>query len=312
MTAPLTAAESFLALLGDLDGAKPNGATAAVLLAHAAAHMRALLELAGDLERERDNLRALYAEARSAQDVPRPGVGAQGDPATGTALPRVITGPGHPDLSHLPPMAGPGEPACAADSPRAPGGNYWTCTGKPGHPERWHAEHDRDGTPYAAQDHHAAWPVTDKETGLPPMALAFPLGCGATVPRGDDDAWVCNAVHGHAPLDHVVFGGLNSGLPGVVLARWPSVHPVATCGALSPDGQMTCGLMAGHLSQHEQLDAAGGVTGGWADSAESLPPDLSGDLDAIPANRIGEAAPLPPQEPFRHLAPVPDDQEAAP
>jgi hypothetical protein len=60
MAAALTAAESFLALLDDLyaDDAKPSGATAKVLLAHAATHLR---ETLAELERERRLDRVLVA-----------------------------------------------------------------------------------------------------------------------------------------------------------------------------------------------------------------------------------------------------------
>jgi hypothetical protein len=60
VTAALTAAESFLLLLDDLDteGAKPSGMTAKVLLAHAATHLR---ETLAELKRERRLDRVLVA-----------------------------------------------------------------------------------------------------------------------------------------------------------------------------------------------------------------------------------------------------------
>lgn len=220
-------AEDFLLLLDDLAAAKPNSATAAVLLAHAATHLRALLELADETEREAD-----------ADATEEPGL--------------------YPDLPHLPPMADAGEPRCEADSPRDSDGLRWTCHARLGHPERLHADY----TP-------AAWPVADRETGLPRWATgAYPgpgvshpvPGCGAAEGR-----WACNAVPGHEPLDHAAFAPWESPLAGTVLARWASVRPMSqaeaelwqvsqqTVHALTPGGNL-CGVDGGPAaSEHADV-----------------------------------------------------------
>ena len=293
MTAPLTAAESFLLLLDDLGAAKPNGATAAVLLKHAATHIRGLLERVRELEVvdceiADDEIDDVLRQA--ALQCPEHGVLCKGAgcccadrhpqdpsrPEVAATLPRedYFAGPGQADLSHLPPVAAPGKGMCLAESPRDPGRDlaYWSCTARAGHPERWHAEHRADGTPYADSETGAAWPVAVRETGLPPWALVTTQAeCGATIDRspgsGGVNTWLCNAERGHEPLDHVVFAAMNSRMAGAVLARWASVRPgqqrPELCAALSPVGEMTCDLMAGHLSRHEQLDAAGGVIAHW-------------------------------------------------
>lgn len=239
MTAPLSAAESFLALLDDLAGTKPNGATAAVLLQHAGAHIRDLLTEVAALQATVEALdQCVCGEIGSRHcpahnDVPRPGLSGQLE----TAQPEPA-GPGHtPDLSHLPVMADDdaGQKACLADSPRdTRTGAYWTCTAPLGHPERWHVQHTPLGTPYAAVHQDAAWPVADRETDLPKWAEFATTGngtpalaCGAETGREPGKAalasyWVCNAVAGHAPLDHVAFGKWGTPLAGAVLARWAS------------------------------------------------------------------------------------------
>lgn len=270
MTARPAAAESFLTLLDDLSNAKarPSGAAAAVMLAHAATHLRDLLVLVRELQvvdadivddASRSEMwgepvtgeilgykigRRLYHPAdvtivRHPEDVPRPGSVAERLPVADEATP----GPGHRDLSHLPPMAGAGEDMCRAESALDPGfWDRWDCTARRGHPERWHAAHDEEtGEPHAALFPDAAWPVAARETGLPPWGAAWRgLGsapgagyCGATEGR-----WTCSAVPDHAPLDHVAFAPWDSRLAGAVLARWPSARPPSFEQMLaSPDGQ---------------------------------------------------------------------------
>lgn len=314
MTGPLTAAESFLTLLDDLQGSKPNGATAAVLLAHAATHIRDLLE----------QVRMLSAVDDSIVD----------DPELDTVLDRVrdnvrahvAAKHANPDLSHLPPMAGDGEPVCDAYSrPDPDAGTLWPCNARRGHPERWHAAHDQHGVPFAGRHPGAAWPVTGRETGLPRWAAGWsanPRGsCLATLGR-----WTCNAVPGHEPADHVAFAPWESPMAGAVLARWPSARPVtALCGELSPGGEMECRLGAGHLSRdHIAFDDADQVTGSWPVSPSDVRRDGMG-AQGEPAT--GTVPPgtntVPPhtgpghiargeREPFRLVAVPGDPEEAAP
>lgn len=261
MTARPAAAESFLALLDDLAGAKakPSGAAAAVMLAHAATHLRGLLDQVRELEREAEDeaaldevLAAVRSEIRGQAAASPGGKSRPRNPAWPftTDAPRpdgpspvAGSGPGHRDLSHLPPMAGAGEDMCRAESALDPGfWDRWDCTARRGHPERWHAAHDEEtGEPHAALFPDAAWPVAARETGLPPWGAAWRgLGsapgagyCGATEGR-----WTCSAVPDHAPLDHVAFAPWDSRLAGAVLARWPSARPPSFEQMLaSPDGQ---------------------------------------------------------------------------
>lgn len=267
MTA-LAAARSFLDLLDDLPSVTKPRTNTDVLLKHAAGTVRQLLAVVGAMEQDASDeaeLDDVLSQWRLAcpehgvlckgadcccadrhQDVPRPGAEVRKSVLDGTASPlepgRSMEGPGPaaPDLSHLPPMAGPGEPECSATSERDPAWDsaYWACTARKGHPERWHAEHHADGAPYAAESPDAAWPVVLKETGLPVWADGLPahLGpltvCGAEMGREPGKAalasyWVCNAVPAHAPLDHVAFAPWGHRLAGSPLARWASVHPGA-------------------------------------------------------------------------------------
>lgn len=231
MTAPLSAAESFLTLLDDLPSVTKPRTNTDVLLKHAAACIREqqaeILDLRGKLDAAergempdavldgvlghvRTNLRTHVAAHRERWTFP------DHIRQDGTGVWRA------PDLSHLPPMAA-GEPECEADSPRDEAGMYWTCRALRGHPERWHADYTADGTPFAAVHPDAAWPVTDHEEGLPNLAFAPALRCGAL---DGGERWRCNAVQGHAPLDHTVFAPpYRVPVTGAVLARWPSVQP---------------------------------------------------------------------------------------
>lgn len=331
MTARPAAAESFLALLDDLAGAKarPSGAAAAVMLAHAATHLRDLLDRVRELEvvdcdivddDEAAGVLELAAGQcpehgvlckgagcccadRHPEDVPRPGSVAERLPVADEAT----SGPGHADLSHLPPMVADGQDMCRAESARNPNwmGAYWDCTARRGHPERWHAAHDWETRqPYAARHQDAAWPVAARETGLPNQAFEAALECGAA----DGSRWACNAVQGHAPLDHVTFADdAQRRTAGAVLARWASVHP----GACTHGGD--CPLHPGIRGLHGDIDYPlnGGdvrrdgmgaqgeaATGTTLPGANPVPPDdamcwHSGDHPGLPAWDCGEPLPAP-------------------
>lgn len=230
MTARLSAAESFLLLLDALPSVRKPRTDKDVMLGHAAEVIRDLLDGA-------------------VTDVPRPGLAASIE----TAQPEPA-GPGHLDLSYLPPPAGDGEDMCQAESQPDPAANgaRWLCTARRGHPERWHAACDEfTGEPHAAEFPGAAWPAADIETGLPLMALSTRLECGAS----DGTRWLCNAVQGHAPLDHVRFAGaVQARIAGRVLARWASVPGL-------PDAALTHWLAFDNPDTMEPYNACEAVHG---------------------------------------------------
>lgn len=233
MTAPLSAAESFLTLLDDLTEAKakPSGATAAVLLHHAAETLRDVLEVVDDLRRELKDVPADCGCGAQMEIVPvlghRPGCDVTAANLAERPLPWILRTPDVPR-----PDGGEGRIAKPglATMPGGPG---------PGH------------------------------TDLPNLARHPDLECGA-----GDGEWLCNAVQGHAPLDHVTV------VRGVVLTRWPSA-PVADY----PDD-----LTQVEITEEEHAEAVAYLT----DKRGGIPPSLQRVIDM--GGRIKGPIPRPPED----------------